>query len=294
MKLSVLMITYNHENYIAEALNSALTQQVNFEYEIVIGDDCSTDQTRDILIEYKNKYPEKIRLILHEKNIGMHANLEAVFNECLGEYVAVLEGDDYWNVRDKLQKQVNFMEINKDISESFHKVTTIYQNGDKESHEFPIGLTKTSFLLKDVVSQFFIPTLSIMFRKSVIGKFPTTLYQVTNPDWLIHILCAEKGKVGFINEVMGVYRVHSGGVWSGVSRVKVLENTILSAKVINKYLNYQYDLLFRGRMLEWHLEAGMILRRNLKYIQASEHFFNAMYLRVFLILRKLMIWIKNS
>lgn len=294
MKLSVLMITYNHENYIAEALNSVLTQQVDFEYEIVIGDDCSTDQTKNILLEYKNKYPEKIRLILHEKNIGMHANLEAVFNGCLGEYIAILEGDDYWVATDKLQKQVNFMDVNKDVSESFHKVTTVYQNGDKESHEFPVGLTKTYFSLNDVVSQFFIPTLSVMFRKSIIGKFPMILYQVTNPDWLIHVLCAEKGKIGFINEVMGAYRVHSGGVWSGISRVKVLENTIFSAKIINKHLNLQYDLQLKRRMLEWHYEAGSILMRNLKYIQSAKHFFNVMYLGFFLILRKLMIWMKSK
>jgi len=69
MKLSVLMITYNHENYISEAVNSTLAQKVNFKYEIVIGDDCSTDKTRDILIEYKNKHSEKIKLILHEKTL---------------------------------------------------------------------------------------------------------------------------------------------------------------------------------------------------------------------------------
>jgi glycosyltransferase involved in cell wall biosynthesis len=287
MKLSVLMITYNHENYIVEALNSVLRQQVDFEYEIVIGDDCSTDQTRNVLLEYENKYPEKIRLILHEKNIGMHANLESVFNGCLGEYIAVLEGDDYWVGTDKLQKQVNFMEANKDISESFHKVTTIYQNGDKESHEFPLGLTEIYFSLKDVVSQFFIPTLSIMFRKSVIEKFPMIFYQLANPDWLIHILCAEKGKVGFINEVMGVYRVHSGGVWSGLTRVNVLENTIRSAKIINKYLNFQYDSQLKRQMLGCHLEAGIILMKNLTYIQSAKHFFNVAYLGIFLILRKL-------
>lgn len=271
MKLSVLMITYNHEAYIAQALNSVLEQEVNFQYEIVIGDDCSTDQTKDILLEFKNKYPEKIKLILHQKNVGMHINLEKVFDACMGEYIAVLEGDDYWINEDKLQKQVDFMDADKEVSECFHKVNTVYQDMQKGAHEFPEGLTQSFFTLKDVISQFFIPTLSIMFRRSSINKFPTILHQMTNPDWLIHVLCAEKGKIGFINEVMGVYRVHSGGIWSGEKRVKVLENTIQSAYIINKYLNYQYDWILTRRIAGWYYEAGEISIREFSFIQAIRY-----------------------
>src|SRR3712207_1086613 len=102
MKVSVLMLAYNHEKFIAQALDSALMQQVNFDYEIVIGEDCSTDNTRDILIRYQKEYPHRIRLLLPEKNLGMHDNLIQTFKACRGDYIAFLEGDDYWTSPNKL------------------------------------------------------------------------------------------------------------------------------------------------------------------------------------------------
>lgn len=278
MKLSVMIITYNHEAYICQALDSVLMQEVDFEYEIVIGEDSSTDNTKNILLDYKKKYSDKIKLIMHDVNVGMHKNLELTFNACAGEYIAVLEGDDYWLNKNKLQKQLNLLERNSELTECFHKVKTIYQSSNKEPHEFPSTLNKHSFNLKDVVSDFFIPTLSIMFRKSAIGKFPSVLYQMTNPDWLIHVLCAEKGNVGFIDEVMGIYRVHDNGVWSGISRLKVLENTIQSANLVNNYLNYQYDAPLKNRISICHLECCMIfLRKKCNAKMGVTHFSKFIY-----------------
>lgn len=111
MKVSVLMITYNHEKFIAQAIDSILMQQVNFDYEIVIGEDCSTDGTRAIVIQYQKEYPDKIRLLLPEENLGMHKNFVQTFRACQGEYIALLEGDDYWTSPRKLQKQVDFFRL---------------------------------------------------------------------------------------------------------------------------------------------------------------------------------------
>ena len=106
MKVSIAMVTYNHEKFIAKALDSVLMQRTDFDYEIVIGEDCSSDNTRNIVIEYKRRYPDNIVLFLNEKNLGMYGNCSQVFQACQGEYIAVLEGDDYWTSPDKLQKQV--------------------------------------------------------------------------------------------------------------------------------------------------------------------------------------------
>lgn len=282
MKVSVLMICYNQEAYIADAVNSVLMQEVNFEYEIVIGEDCSIDQTRQILLELKNKHPDKIKLILHEKNVGMHANFEGVFDTCTGEYIAVLEGDDYWTAKDKLQRQVDIMERSPELSECFHKVTTVYQDQIKEKHEFPEGITKNVFVLEDIISAFFIPTLSILFRKSAIHKLPAIFFQMTNPDWLLHVLCAENGNVGFIDDVLGVYRVHNGGVWSGAGRLKVLEKTILSAHLINAHLNFQFNRILKKRIAGWHLRCVWILLvREFAIIRAVKHFLQLVHLIVF-------------
>ena len=112
--VSVGVMTYNHARYIAEALDSVVMQEVNFKYEIVIAEDCSTDGTRDIVVEYQKKYPDVIRLILQEKNVGMKENSNILRRSCRGIYRANLEGDDYWIDPCKLQKQVDFLENNKD------------------------------------------------------------------------------------------------------------------------------------------------------------------------------------
>ena len=288
LKLSVLMITYNHELFIAQAIESILMQQVNFDYEIVIGEDCSSDQTRAVLLDYKNRHPDKIKLILHQKNVGMHVNYEMVFDTCQGEYIAVLEGDDYWTDVNKLQRQVDLMDGSPDLTECFHSVKSVYQDNAKESHVFPLGLDGKIFTLKDVVSVFFIPTLSIVIRKSAIMKLPVIFHQMTNPDWLIHILCAEKGNIGFIDEVMGVYREHLGGIWSGITRVKKLENTIKSAHVVNRHLHFKYETLFKRRISGWHYEAGIILFREFKILEAARHYMSYIRLRIILLGRDIL------
>ncbi len=286
VKVSVLMTTYNHDKYITDSINSVLMQKVDFEYEIVIGEDSSTDNTRAILRQFKDQYPEKIKLFLHEKNIGMHANFECLFNACSGNYIAVLEGDDYWTSDNKLQKQVDLFESNFELVECFHKVKTVYEHDDKKEHIFPDYLKKNVFYLNDVISDFFIPTLSIMFKKSAINTLPKCFYDVKNPDWLIHILCAEKGSIVYIDEVMGVYRVHAGGVWSGITRVKVLENTIQSACVINEHLHYKYDALLKRRIAGWHHEAEKIYLQEGALLRAISHYSHFIFLRIYLLMTK--------
>lgn len=112
--VSVGLLTYNHEKFIAQAIESVLNQKVNFKYELVIAEDASTDKTREIVIEYQKKYPDIIRLILQEKNVGMKENSNILRRACRGKYRANLEGDDYWYTTDKLQRQVDFLEQNPD------------------------------------------------------------------------------------------------------------------------------------------------------------------------------------
>src|SRR5206468_1692068 len=110
MLASVLMITYNHEAFISQAIESVLSQETDFDFELVIGEDCSPDATRRIVQSYERSYPHRVRPLYHERNVGMGNNLLQSYQACSGDYIAVLEGDDYWSDRRKLQKQVNFME----------------------------------------------------------------------------------------------------------------------------------------------------------------------------------------
>ena len=108
--VSVCMTTYNHEHYIAEAIESVITQRVNFAFEIVIGEDCSTDNTLTICRDYQSRYPEIIRIVTSENNIGMHANYRRTIESCSGKYIAMLDGDDYFTDPNKLQMQVDALQ----------------------------------------------------------------------------------------------------------------------------------------------------------------------------------------
>jgi glycosyltransferase involved in cell wall biosynthesis len=108
--VSVKMITYNHGPYIRQAMECVLSQKTNFPFELVIGEDCSTDGTREIAFDFARRYPEIIRVITSEKNVGMKKNLYRTIQACRGKYIAFCEGDDYWHCKDKLQMQVDYLE----------------------------------------------------------------------------------------------------------------------------------------------------------------------------------------
>lgn len=127
--LSVFMITYNHEKYIAEAIESALMQKTSFKYEIVIGEDCSTDQTRETVLEYATRYADKVKPIYQERNVGANKNAASVREACKGKYIALLEGDDYGIDPLKLQKQVDFLEAHPDFSICFHRAKKVDTEG---------------------------------------------------------------------------------------------------------------------------------------------------------------------
>lgn len=250
-KLSVCMITYNHENFIAQAIESVLMQEVNFDYEIVIGEDCSTDNTRNILLSYHNKFPDKIKLILHEHNVGGHENFIQTYKACKGEYLALLEGDDFWISPEKLQMQVDLMEKHPEFATCFHRVVAAVQDGDeyrimRSTHDdFYEASGKRHFTLKDFLDFNFIPTGSTLFRNNLIKEFPSWIYDVTQVDWALQILYAQHGDIILIDELIGAYRIHPNGVWTSRDRYERNIERIKILKCINKHLNYKYDKRMR-------------------------------------------------
>ena len=130
--VNIVMVTYNHRNYIEQAIESALMQKASFKYKLIIGEDFSTDGTREIVKRYADKYPDKIIPIFQQKNIGGRLNFIEVINKSTAKYIAILEGDDYWTDKYKLQKQVNFLENNFDCSCCFHAAKRVYEKKSKK------------------------------------------------------------------------------------------------------------------------------------------------------------------
>lgn len=267
MTVNICLITYNHENYIAEAIESILKQVVNFRIRIVIGEDCSTDRTRAICAEYAAKYPDIIYLPTAEGNIGMMKNFLRALKACEGKYIAFLEGDDYWTDPHKLQKQVDFLEQNPGFSACFHNVTmkSTRYNQVREWILLP-KQEKDVFETEDLLRQWFIPSGSVVF-----ANYPDFVL----PDWFIYcksgdipflLLLSLRGKFKYLDEVMGVYRSHDQGMAAAHAGHDKIIAMIFIYENFNIYTQFKYRKKIKEAMIyeiDYHSRENTERRRKL-------------------------------
>jgi glycosyltransferase involved in cell wall biosynthesis len=214
--LSVLTITYNHQPFIEECIQGVVAQKTSFAVELVIGEDCSKDKTRELCLAYQQRYPGLIRLLLHSRNVGPLWNFLEVFKACRGRYVALLEGDDLWTDPRKLQKQVELLEQHPEWTACFHNVNFIGDRSAAAGDVFFPAKAKEAFGLGDFVERNFVPTCSCVFRNRGTSILPAWFCDVQyNPyaDWVLHVLHARYVEFGYVHEVMASHRRHSGGSW---------------------------------------------------------------------------------
>jgi glycosyltransferase involved in cell wall biosynthesis len=263
--VSVCMITYNQENYIKQSLESALFQKTTFKYEIIIGEDNSTDNTRNILLDYKAKYPDKIKLILNATNIGAVENLAQVIKECNGKYIAILEGDDYWICDYKIQKQADFLNKNLNFSTCFHATRLIDSKGALK-RILPIEKFRrsSSNLLDLIENDVFMATCSTMFRARLYEYFPNVFYVLRNGcDWALSVLNAEHGDIGYIDEILSVYRTGSSEfAWTSNSLSHIYTDAIKINQEFNKYFNYKYDAIIKKKISNYKYIIAIDNSRN--------------------------------
>jgi glycosyltransferase involved in cell wall biosynthesis len=249
----IFMITYNHENFIAHAIESVLMQKTTFNYKLMIGEDCSTDRTAEIVKQYTNDYPNKITSFINKKNLGIKKNAEQVFKACTAKYLALFEGDDYWTDPLKLQKQVDLLEANSDYSLSFHNALILWDDKSKPPKYFCSKDQKETSNIDDVIEKWFIPSISMVFRKDLIFPLPEWYSEVYNGDWALHMLLADKGKIGYIDEVMGVYRMSLNPF--SLSNLNSDKEFIINQKQIdllntfNNYTNLKYEKIIANKIL---------------------------------------------
>lgn len=231
IKVSVLMLTYNHGKYLAEAIESVVKQQTNFPFELVIGEDCSTDHTAQICREYQQKYPELIKLTVHDKNVGLQENFIRTYNQCTGQYMAICEGDDFWINKRKLQIQADFLDANPIYSACFHRALNYYQEDGSKSIGNG-GHQKRVNTVYDIINSNPITNVTVMFRRGLFGELPEWFSRVTSYDFAVHVLNAEHGDVYFMNRVMAVYRQHKESIWSMASSEKQILISVLNRRLL--------------------------------------------------------------
>ncbi|HZF62877.1 MAG TPA: glycosyltransferase [Chitinophagaceae bacterium] len=241
IKVSVLVMTYNHVQFIAKAVESALMQQTDFNFEILISEDCSTDGTREIVMDYQRNHPDKISLLLSKQNIRSNAVVTRGIYAAKGDYIALLDGDDFWTSPFKLQKQAAFLDAHGECSMCFHNACTFTEDGEQKFN-WTSEHQKQFSSLDDLWMGNVIATCTTMFRNRVLAIIPKwydSFFPIT--DWPLYILLAQHGNIGFLNENMGAYRLHAGGLYSPYSEKEKQKKTLDFYKRINRYLNYRYD-----------------------------------------------------
>jgi glycosyltransferase involved in cell wall biosynthesis len=238
-KVSVCMIVYNHEKYIEEAIRGVLIQQTNFDIEFILANDASKDKTHEIICKLAID-TEKIsfKYFNHKENLGMIPNFVFALKECTGKYIALCEGDDYWTDPLKLQKQVDYMEVNLDYSICFHRVKLLMDNKlipDISIEKRYNKIEKLPASINDLLEKGnFIHTPSVLFRNQL-TQFPIEFANSTVGDYFLYIILAQKGFVKRLDDCMAVYRTNVG-IYSTLSNSQMFKSITIYNSCILSYL----------------------------------------------------------
>ena len=256
--VSVTISTYNHEKFIRQALDSVLAQDTTYPFEIVVGEDHSTDGTRTIVCEYQRRHPEKIRLRLARENLFSQGIKTGINSACRGKYIAKLEGDDYWIDPHKLQKQVSILESDPGLVGVYHNAQILLDHDgggrtylryvDKPVEVQQNHLPDHDLGMEDIAAGNPICTATVMFRNHPLFIPLHLRDRVVGGDWWILITLAEHGRFRYLDETMSVYRVHAGGVWSSLPNLKRAFTLFRQAMVMNEHTGDRYRKSFMVAM----------------------------------------------
>ena len=265
--VTVCCITYNHSSFIQDCLNGFLIQKIDFPIEFIIHDDASTDNTQEILVNSVGNDP-RFRLVLREVNIKSAGAsvLPILYGLAKGNYIAICEGDDLWTLPDKLQKQVEFMEANPEVSLSFHPMDQINSDGEVRAKGKPGPVRLISGL---EALNTYIPTLSVIFRRSAldVDRLPRN---APHGDAVLFAYMASKGLIADLGFVGAAYRQHDGGMYSGKSLRKRFLNNVITRRAIQAagFLTPELQTEMREVIRRKKLKYAKKLFRKLDWIGA--------------------------
>ena len=279
--VSINCITYNHEKYISKAIESFINQKTNFEYEILIHDDASTDRTAEIIRKYEKKYPQIIKPIYQVENQyskGKEILSEFVWPQAKGKYIALCEGDDYWTDIFKLQKQFDYMERNLECTLCFHAAHVVNQDKIQIGKSMLLNNEgDLKYLAGEMAVLGFIPTSSQFFRTELIHKIPDWFKTSVVGDYPLQLIMSSHGYAYYINEIMSSYRVgHSGSASSRYrdmdikNQKKYIKGFIEILKNFNKYTDNKYYKDVDKAIIQREVQI-IILNKNIQKLKTLRY-----------------------
>jgi len=251
--VSICCLTYNHKDYIEQAIDGFLMQETDFPFEILIHDDASTDGTKEIIKHYEKLYPNIIKTVIQKENYysqgGRFMIARFLLPKAKGKYIALCEGDDLWISTNKLYKQFMFMEKNSEYAFCFHDVKQQNDTKNKTSYSAYSKVRANTLYFEDILKEHFVPTLSLFFRKIFLPlNIPSYEKKISSGDIFMELMLAYRGPAYYFDEVMGVYRHHDGGVTKKWSLIDNLENISNLYSEINKLTVGKFSKLINKKM----------------------------------------------
>lgn len=269
-KVSILLVTYNHSKYINAALRGIDTQDYRGAIELVVNDDCSSDDTVALVQSYQFQNRKiNVRILNNASNLGITKNYKRGFNACDGEYIAVLEGDDMWTSPHRLSKMI-------EVLHSHHECVMVCSNyfiQEEESHKFtsrtsvdPSGFWRidSRYLIHNNLPGNF---SACIYRKDTISQIPAALYELKAYDWILNICVGMHGLIAYLHEPLSIYRLHKSGSWSGMQRQEQIESQIEMIEC--------YDILTKGAFKQEFEDVAATLRNQLLVLNYTPHFVNS-------------------
>lgn len=252
------MLAYNHERFIAQALAGVCMQVTRAAVEVVVGEDHSTDRTREVIADFQRTHPGRIDVLTAPRNLGMIPNFVRTLRACRGDYVALLEGDDYWTSPEKLQKQVDFLDGHRGCAICFHDAEVRYEDGSQPPRLACGPGIREITTVEDLLITNYIPTCSVMFRNRLIPEFPDWFLGSRFGDWPLHLLNARHGDIGYINEVLAVYRKHPAGAWATMAEAQKRLETVRMYEHLDVCLGGAHHGTIRGLVGQQHYRLARL------------------------------------
>jgi glycosyltransferase involved in cell wall biosynthesis len=245
-------------------------QDFDHPYEIVVGDDASTDRTPEILQEYADRYPDRFKLILHEKNLGPRGNVQSVRKQVRGEYIAILDGDDFWTDATKLRRQVAFLDAHPSYSAAACQYRSVFE-GEQGRHGPPVSPEQPEEIdMETYLNGVWIGASGFVYRTAMVPEIPKWIWKLHCGDKGIQFLCVREGPIRFFNEVMSAYRIHGGGMYSGIEFLKRVRWMIEYLRAFDEKLDGRYSHLLHPRIAKKYYLVAYHCDRRQDWIASRE------------------------